>query len=197
MMHKQRLMAILPIGSLATLLAGVVAIVAAGLATALPAKGDAAIDPAVVERFQHLSTGGNSNCSQAFLNSIAGMPPAKRLQGSCCSPMSLHRYSEQLAGLKKYADVAAIPADPYDIEAGLAQAAMAAYELELTADEQQAYDYAMENSEEGPCCCQCWRWYTYGGLAKLLIRNHGFSGAQVAEVWNLLEGCGGDEHEHS
>lgn len=185
MIAKQRLVVI----ALMTLAVGVAAV---------SAKAEQAIDPALTARFEYLSTNGNSNCSQAFLQSIASMPPVKRLRGSCCSPMNLHRYSEQLAGLEKYADVAAIPADPYDVEAGLAQTAMAAYELELTPDEQQAYDYAMQNSEEGgPCCCQCWRWHTYGGLAKLLIRNHGFTGAQVTEVWNLSDGCGGDEHEHS
>jgi hypothetical protein len=175
---------------------GIVAL-AIGMAASIP-LANAAGEEDLTERFEHLSTGGNSNCSQAFLNSIAGMPPVQRLQGSCCSPMNLHRYTEQTEGLKKYGEFAEIPADPYDVEAGLAQAAIAAYDLELTADEQKAYDYAMQNAEEGgPCCCQCWRWHTYGGLAKLLIRNHGFTGEQVTEVWNLSDGCGGDEHEHS
>src|SRR3989304_6393114 len=40
----------------------------------------------------------------------------ERLQGSCCSPMDFHRYSEQINGLKKYAYIAKIPADPYDID---------------------------------------------------------------------------------
>ncbi len=172
--------------------------VAALLGTALPASADEGIDPAITQRFEHLSTSGNSNCSRAFLESIASMPSVARLQGSCCSPMTLHRYSEQLKGLKKYADYSEIPPDPYDVPAGLAQASIAAYEMELTPEEQKAYDYAMENSEEGgPCCCQCWRWHNYGGLAKLLIRNRGFTGEQVTEVWNLSDGCGGDEHEHS
>ena len=172
--------------------------VAALLGTVLPARAEEAIDPAITQRFEHLSTNGNSNCSRAFLESIAGMPSVARLQGSCCSPMTLHRYSEQLKGLKKYAGYSEIPADPYDVPAGLAQASIAAYEMELTPEEQKAYDYAMENSEEGgPCCCQCWRWHSYGGLAKLLIRNRGFTGEQVTEVWNLSDGCGGDEHEHN
>lgn len=68
---------------------------------------------------------------------------------------------------------------------------MSYYDMELTPEEQQAYDYAMQNSnEKGPCCCKCWRWYVYGGLGKYLIRNHGFSGEQVTEVWNLSDGCG-------
>jgi len=197
MIPRQRLL-VFPLTAPLVMTLAVLAIVAMALGTAVPARADEAIDPAITQRFEYLSQNGNSNCSRAFLESIPGMPSVARLQGSCCSPMSLHRYAEQLAGLKKYAEFAEIPADPYDVEAGRAQAAIAAYGLELTPDEQTAYDYAMETSEEGgPCCCQCWRWHTYGGLAKLLIRTHGFTGAQVTEIWNLSDGCGGDEHEHS
>lgn len=157
----------------------------------------ATADPSVVGRFEYLSTNGNSSCSRDFMNSIASMPADMRLRGSCCGPMTLHRYSEQVAALKKYSSVADIPSDPYDIEAGLATRLMS-YDVELTAVEQQAYDFAMANSkEQGPCCCRCWRWEVYGGLAKDLIRNFGFTGEQVTEVWNLSNGCGGDgEHFH-
>jgi len=69
---------------------------------------------------------------------------------------------------------------------------MAAYSIKLHGAQQVAYTFAMRHSEEkGPCCCKCWRWQAYGGLAKLLIRNHGFTGPQVTEVWNLSDGCGG------
>ena len=47
-------------------------------------------------QFDYLSRNGNSTCSRAFMDSIASMPEDFRLQGSCCSPMSFHRYSEQL-----------------------------------------------------------------------------------------------------
>lgn len=131
------------------------------------------------------------------------MPDDARLQGSCCSPMSVHRYTEQVEGLEKFKFVAdqnidKIPNDPYDIETGLAKELLSYYDMELTPEEQKAYDYAMQNSsEKGPCCCKCWRWYTYGGLGKYLIRNHGFTGEQLTEVWNLSDGCGGDEeHKH-
>ena len=147
-------------------------------------------------KFDYLSQNGNSSCSAAFHNSISIMADDERIQGSCCSPMSLHRYGEQVAGLGRYAHIPEIPPDPYDIEAGLAKGLMASYDLELTAEEQEAYDYAMAHSnEQGPCCCRCWRWYVYGGLAKRLIRDHQFTGEQVTEVWNLSDGCGGDE-EH-
>jgi len=148
-------------------------------------------------KFDYLSKNGNSSCSVAFRDSIPPMPDKARLQGSCCSPMSRHRYSEQIEGLKKYANISEIPPDPYDIEAGLAKKLMSDYDRQLTPEEQKAYAYAMTNSEEkGPCCCQCWRWYVYGGLGKYLIRNYKLTGEQVTEVWNLSDGCGGDSEHH-
>lgn len=155
-------------------------------------------DEALKRRFDYLSMNGNSNCSRAFLESIASMPPTTRLQGSCCSQMDEHRYVEQVKGLRKFSNVSMIPADPYDVPAGLAQRLIPLYELELEAKEQVAYDYAMANStEQGPCCCQCWRWHVYGGLAKYLIREHSFTGEQIAQVWDLSDGCGGSgDHIH-
>lgn len=151
----------------------------------------------VSKKFDFLKANGNSNCSQNFLDSIQTMPDAARLQGSCCGPMALHRYREQVAGLEAYAAIADIPPDPYDIEAGLAKRLLAAYDTGLGSERQTAYDQAMTlSSEKGPCCCQCWRWHVYGGLGKLLIRNHGFDGAKVAKIWDLSDGCGGDSHAH-
>jgi hypothetical protein len=55
----------------------------------------------------------------------------------------------------------------------------------------------MQHSDEkGPCCCQRWRWRVYGGLGKFLIREHRFTGEQLVEVWNLSNGCGGDDDHH-
>jgi hypothetical protein len=106
--------------------------------------------------------------------------------------MERHRYGEQVEALKKYATIQEIPPDPYDIVAGTAQKALGFYDLVLSPDEQRTYQYAMDHSEErGPCCCQCWRWRVYGGLAKFLIREHHFTGEQLVEVWNLSSGCGG------
>ncbi|MDP3727707.1 MAG: hypothetical protein Q8R35_03675 [bacterium] len=161
------------------------------------------INQALAARFDYLSQNGNSSCSQSFRDSIASMADAMHLQGSCCSPMSTHRYREQVEGLKKFKsepsqNIAKIPDDPYNIKAELAKELMSYYDMELTADEQNAYDYAMQHSsEKGPCCCKCWRWYVYGGLGKYLIRNHQFTGQQVTNVWDLSDGCGGDsEHHH-
>lgn len=118
---------------------------------------------AVAARFDYLSKNGNSSCSAGFTDFIANMSDDARLQGSCCSPMSMPRYSEQVEGLKKFKSVVGqnidkIPDHPYDIEAGLAKKLMLYSDMELTPEEQKAYDYAMENSrEKGPCCCKCWR----------------------------------------
>lgn len=160
------------------------------------------VNEALAARLDYLNQNGNSSCSASFRNSISSMTDDARLEGSCCSPMSLHRYSEQVEGLKKFKSVDGqnidkIPDDPYDIEAGLAKELMSYYDIELAPDEQEVYDYAMQNSsEKGPCCCKCWRWYVYGGLGKYLIKNHGFTGEQVTQVWNLSDGCGGDSEHH-
>ena len=173
-----------------------------GLGTALLPHGGRAAEDAgddvLRQRFEYLSKNGNSNCSRQFMDSIATMPVMARIRGSCCSPMDEHRYIEQVKGLRKFKDVTMIPTDPYDILAGLARQLLPYYSATLNPQEQAAYDYAMENSDEkGPCCCQCWRWHVYGGLAKYLIREHGFTGEQVAKVWDLSDGCGGaGEHVH-
>ena len=157
------------------------------------------VDSVLAVRFEQLSQHGNSACSSAFKDSISMIADNARIQGSCCSPMSIHRYTEQVTGLEKYKNIPEIPPDPYDIEAKLAKKFQSYYDMELTLEEQQVYDYAMANSnEKGPCCCKCWRWYVYGGLAKYLIKDYKFTGEQITEVWNLSDGCGGDsEHHHS
>jgi hypothetical protein len=146
-------------------------------------------------QFEFLSQNGNSNCSRKFMNSIRWMPAGARLQGSCCSPMEFHRYGEQIEGLKAFAEIDVVPRDPYDIPAPLAAKLMTFYDIALGSVQQAAYDYAMKHSNEGgPCCCQCWRWVVYGGLAKHLIRDRGFAGEQIAELWDLSDGCGGEKH---
>ncbi len=182
-------------GAAAAATAGSLAAWPAIFVRAIAAETD---DEALIKRFEYLSVNGNSNCSGAFMDSITTMPPGSRLQGSCCAPMDVHRYIEQVKSLRAYGHITAIPPDPYDIDAGLAHVLMANYEVTLTPLQQSAYDHAMEISDErGPCCCGCWRWYVYGGLAKQLVRDHGFTGEQLTRVWNLSNGCGGGaEHNH-
>ena len=144
-------------------------------------------------KFEVLASSGNSSCSANFTDSINSMRVGDRLQGSCCSSMSWHRYKEQVNGLIKYEKIKEIPTDPYDIDARLAKEMKSHYNDKLNAGQQKAYDFAMQNSDEkGPCCCKCWRWYVYGGLAKYLIQNYDFTGEQITEVWNLSDGCGGE-----
>jgi hypothetical protein len=167
------------------------AVAAAGILRR-PLLAMSAEDPHLAARFKELSQNGNSTCSAKFTESIATMPPMSRIKGSCCSPMELKRYGEQISGLAKYHAIPIIPQDPYDIPAATARQAISYYDFQLTGEEQKAYDYAMANSnEKGPCCCQCWRWKVYGGLAKYLIHEHGFDGKQIVDVWNLSDGCGG------
>lgn len=177
------------------LIVGAAALVAAYIASGSSAgesANRAGISETLEARFERLSQSGNSMCSASFRQSVASGDAGERLQGSCCSPMDFHRYTEQIEGLRQYANIPEIPSDPYDIDAQLAKELTAHYDVELNPEEQQAYDYAMANSnEKGPCCCKCWRWYVYGGLGKLLIQKYGFTGEQVTEVWNLSDGCGG------
>lgn len=66
------------------------------------AQADASAAAGSEEKFSFLYQNGNSSCSASFRESIVSMPDSNRLRGSCCSPMSLHRYSEQVSGLKKF-----------------------------------------------------------------------------------------------
>jgi hypothetical protein len=190
-----------PIGPVAraalSLLALTGLLLALAIAASATARSDALDD--MLDRFDTLSTQGNSNCSGAFRDAIPNMSTLSMLQGSCCAPMDQHHYEEQVQALVKYRDIPEIPVNPYDVPAGQA-ARLMHYDaaLVLGPDEEAMLQYAMENSDEkGPCCCMCWRWNVYNGLAKFLIREHGFTGPEVVEVWNLSNGCGGGaEHMH-
>ena len=145
-------------------------------------------------KFIELSTNGNSACfGQDFVYS---MDDPEHLAGSCCDKMSQHRYEEQVEGLKKYSHIKEIPSDPYDIPVDLAKKLLNFdSSIELSLEQQEIYEHAADMSNEGgPCCCKCWRWDVYEGLAKYLITEHGFNAEQVAEIWNLSDGCGGEEH---
>ena len=145
-------------------------------------------------KFVELSTNGNSACFGQGV--VYSMDDSTHLTGSCCDKMGQHRYEEQVEGLKKYSDIKEIPSDPYDIPVDLAKKLLD-YDasIALSSEQQQTYAKAAELSDEGgPCCCKCWRWDVYEGLAKHLIVDYGFTAEKVAEVWNLSDGCGGEEH---
>src|SRR3989344_519272 len=56
-------------------------------------------------KFEELNKNGNSACSGDFKDSISSMTDNDRIRGPCCSPMNLHRYSEQVEGLKKFSNI--------------------------------------------------------------------------------------------
>jgi hypothetical protein len=146
------------------------------------------------DKFTILSNANTNYCAAAdFLDSKSD---DERLQGSCCSKMDSHRYAEQVEGLKQYSGINVIPSDPYDIEVSLAKTLVAFdREITLNAQEQETYDSAMKMSHEGgPCCCKCWRWTAFEGQAKYLITEYDFDAEQIAQVWDLEDGCGGKEH---
>ena len=107
--------------------------------------------------------------------------------------MDFHKYQEQVEGLKKYANISQIPNDPYDVPVTLAKQLFEYQKtIQLTADQQAVYDQATQMADEkGPCCCKCWRWTAFEGQAKYLISELDWSANQVAEVWDLEDGCGG------
>lgn len=147
-------------------------------------------------QFALLSDAHTNRCAKADF--VYSKSDDERLQGSCCSKMDLSAYTRQIEGLKKYASIEQIPKDPYDIPVFLAKTLLTFdKEITLTAEQQMVYDKAMTMSHEhGPCCCKCWRWTAFEGLAKYLITEHQFSSEQIAEVWDLEDGCGGKGHEH-
>jgi hypothetical protein len=101
-------------------------------------------------------------------------------------------YARQINGLKAYADNAEIPPDPYDVPVSLAKHLLALdRKLTLSSQQQQVYDKATKLAEEhGPCCCRCWRWFAFRGQAKEFIRDGRYTSAQIAQIWDLEDGCG-------
>lgn len=147
------------------------------------------------EAFDYLSANTSSYCG-LIPQTVEGYSEDQNIQGACCGAMDFHRYKEQVEALRKYSDIPQIPEDPYNISVPLAKELFDYQKsIQLTSDEQKIYDSAMQMSEEGgPCCCRCWRWTAFEGQAKFLIREHGFTADQVAEVWELEDGCGGSGH---
>lgn len=150
----------------------------------------------LMEKFNLLNQARTNLCAGPdFLDS---KKDEGRLQGSCCSPMDFHHYTEQIEGLKKYSPIGKIPPDPYDIAVSLAKELLEFQKnIKLSRGQQTIYDEAIKLSKEGgPCCCKCWRWYAFEGLAKYLITKYSFTAQQIAEVWELEDGCGGESHTH-
>lgn len=157
----------------------------------------AGTNTALATQFEHLSGQTTNSCGggKAVVDTL---PESGRLQGSCCGSMNMHNYEEQIEGLKAYSNYDIVPKDPYDIPVTWAREMIEYGEQTTLNTEQQAvYDEAVNLSHEGgPCCCVCWHWYAYEGLAKHLIVNENFSAEQIAEIWDLSDACGGEDHHH-
>ena len=147
------------------------------------------------EQFDFLSQQTSSSCGLQP-TSVDDYSDDQRIQGACCSAMNFHRYQEQVEGLKRFADIPQIPEDPYDVPVSLAKELFDYQKvIQLTKVQQDVYELAVEISHEGgPCCCKCWRWYAFEGLAKFLISEYNWGAEQISEVWDLLDGCGGSGH---
>jgi len=150
------------------------------------------------EAFDYLSTTKTATSSFCGLQptTVDGFSDDESIQGACCGAMDFHRYQEQVESLKQYKDISQIPEDPYNISVALAKQ-LFEYQRTITLNEEQqgVYDQAMEMSHEGgPCCCKCWRWTAFEGLAKYLITEEGYDSQQVADLWDMLDGCGGPGH---
>lgn len=150
------------------------------------------------QRFDALSQAHTDSCANlgdkpAIYAAMANMPQGSYLQGSCCTPMDFQHYQRQVAGLRAYASIQQIPADPYNVPASLAENLLQDDQtISLTAAQQASYDQAAHMTDDhGWCCCQCWAWYAHSGLAKYLITAYSFSAAQVAAVTDLEDCCGG------
>jgi len=146
---------------------------------------------ALTVRFDRLSQSHTNQCSLASVDANGRLHG--RLQGSCCSRMDFNHYVQQVVGVRAYAHITEIPADPYDIPVGLARR-LAAFNdsIPLRPDDQAVYDRAIRLSDEhGPCCCHCWRWRAFEGMARYLIARREWGAEQVAAIWDLEDGCGG------
>lgn len=157
-----------------------------------PSSGAPVDPPGSTSRFAYLATQRSNSCGLQP-ETVVGYDDSMRLQGSCCNPMDMAKYGWQVSGLRPYAEIDVIPADPYDIPVSLAKRLLG-YERSITLDagQQRTFDDAMRLTRDGaPCCCQCWRWHTTTGLAKYLIVQRGFAPAELAKLVDLLNGCGG------
>ena len=150
------------------------------------------------QRFTVLSKASTDYCSNignraAIDADMATMAQDSYLQGSCCSPMNMAHYKQQIHALKAYAHISQIPADPYNVPVSLANTLLHYDQsIHLTPAQQAIYNQAATmTNDNGWCCCQCWAWYVHSGLAKYLIATQHFSAGQVVAVINAEDCCGG------
>jgi hypothetical protein len=145
-----------------------------------------------LEKFRYLATQSSNFCGLQS-RAVMSYSDSTRIQGACCNPMDVVTYQQQVRGLHEFAEIPAIPSDPYDVPAALAKQLLS-YDrsIKLTSNEQAVFDHAMTRTpDKAPCCCKCWRWYAQEGLAKYLINNRKWEAVRVGRVVTLVNGCGG------
>ena len=144
--------------------------------------------------FRRLATQRSNRCSLKP-GELESYPPTQRLQGSCCEAMDHSTYEWQVKALRRYAFLAPIPRDPYDVPVSLARQLLH-YDssIHLTRAQGRTYDHAMQMSREhGPCCCRCWRWNAFRGMSTYLIAHAHWTAPKVALIIDDVEGCGGKD----
>lgn len=179
----------------AALALGGLAVLVLALATGGGGDGEpqqAAPDGSVsTARFAALSAAESNRCGLGAAD-VRRMGDHMRLQGSCCFPMEEAHYEQQLEGLRRYRPSSVVPRDPYDVTAAMAKRLLRYRQISLDQRQRTAYGRAIELSElGGPCCCPCWRWQAFKGQARFLLARRDWSAAEVAELWEIEEGCGG------
>lgn len=133
---------------------------------------------------------GSESAIESYMSSL---PNNAMLQGSCCRPMDLNKYTSQIDGLKQYSSIPEVPKDPYSVSVASARQMIGFYnDIDLSPTQQGVFASAASmTTDNGWCCCQCWAWYAHAGLAKFLITQYSFTASQVASVINLEDCCGG------
>ncbi|OJT94711.1 MAG: hypothetical protein JJ59_01320 [Candidatus Micrarchaeum sp. AZ1] len=129
----------------------------------------------------------------AIESSVNSQPANAYFQGSCCSPMNFNHYIQQRTDLKAYANISAIPQDPYNVSVGKVKQMLGWYNnITLNQSQQAVFDQAATlTTDKSWCCCQCWAWYAHAGLAKYLIKNYNFNMTEIVTITNLEDCCGG------
>ena len=165
----------------------------------LPSKPvQAQSSPQLQVRFNALSHATSDQCAYlgnkaAIYSSVNSQINSTYFQGSCCSPMDFNHYSKQIASLKNYSNISAIPHDPYNVSVEQVKQMLGYYDSIILNQSQNATftQAASLTQDKGWCCCQCWAWYAHAGLAKYVIKNYKFNATQVATVIDLEDCCGG------
>ena len=129
----------------------------------------------------------------AIYSNINMMSNDTYFQGSCCSPMDYNHYSQQIAGLKNYSNISAIPQNPYNVSIGQVKQMLGYYDnITLNQSQNATFNQAASLTDDKSwCCCQCWAWYAHAGLAKYMIKNYNYNVSQVVTLINLEACCGG------